>query len=278
MTPIGLDMPATSSSATNVAKFTYREIVEIAPNYWNVQQPLVMMGCLDIRTHMNLIKLETGKFVVLDTVRLSPTLKAELDHLTVNGTLIEAVVATHPFHTLYFPAFYAYCPHAAYYGTPRHLRRQTQIPWAGDVCSTEFHQKWSPEIEMSLPAGAEFANPPEGNHFAGLFVYHQLSRTLHVDDTVMFVEKSTCLLRCMGAHTGSMSFHLSFTGDGLNPTPQAPIEFKNWLQTQVIDRWDFDNIVTAHMGNMIGGAKAKLQLTLNAAEPDIQRLVRKHTR
>ncbi len=40
-----------------------------------------------------------------------------------------------------------------YYGTPRHLRNIKDIPWAGDVNVCEIRNKWSPEVEMRIPAG-----------------------------------------------------------------------------------------------------------------------------
>ena len=43
---------------------------------------------------------------VIDAVPLTPPLKQELDALTGNGLLIDAVIATHPFHTLAFESFY----------------------------------------------------------------------------------------------------------------------------------------------------------------------------
>jgi hypothetical protein len=38
--------------------------------------------------------------------------KREIDRLTRGGKLISAVIATHPFHTLGFPTFYAAYPNA----------------------------------------------------------------------------------------------------------------------------------------------------------------------
>lgn len=113
----------------------------------------VMM--LDIGTHMAACKLPSGKFLLLDTIKITPGFKEELDKLTNNGEvclqlhwhpcivlflpstltlmvaiqLIEAVIATHPFHTLYFKEFYDAYPNAKYYGTPRHMKKITDIPW-----------------------------------------------------------------------------------------------------------------------------------------------------
>ncbi len=101
--------------------------------------------------------------------------------LTDGGKRIEAVVATHPFHTLAFrrgpgpfavflplilrvagaPAcsFYGHYPTPKYYGTPRHLRNFTDIPWAGDVNCPTVRSLWAPAIDMRIPAGAEFVDP-----------------------------------------------------------------------------------------------------------------------
>lgn len=59
---------------------------------------------------MSLLQLASGRFLVLDTIGLVPPVKAWLDDLTDQGDKIEAVIATHPFHTLYFPAFHKAYP------------------------------------------------------------------------------------------------------------------------------------------------------------------------
>jgi hypothetical protein len=63
---------------------------------------------------MSIIRLQNGKFLVIDTVALTPELKGEIDHLTNNGADMEAVVATHPFHTLSFNGFYKSYPNVPY--------------------------------------------------------------------------------------------------------------------------------------------------------------------
>lgn len=82
---------------------------------------------------MSFVRLSTGKFLAFSTVAITPEAQAEIDALTEGGSLIEAVFATHPFHSLYFEPFHAMYPHVKFYGTPRHVRRIKSIPWAGDV-------------------------------------------------------------------------------------------------------------------------------------------------
>lgn len=70
---------------------------------------------------MSIVQLSSGKFLVVDTIPLDTELKglllgwpliglAEIDNLTNNGRDIEAVIATHPFHTLAFYGFYEAYP------------------------------------------------------------------------------------------------------------------------------------------------------------------------
>lgn len=105
-------------------------------------------------THMSLIQLSSGKFLVIDAVPLTEQMKTEIDEFTDNGEKIEAVILTHPFHTLAIPAFYKAYPKPPYYGCPRHLRNFPDIKWAGDLDDCKVRSKWSPEVELSIPAGS----------------------------------------------------------------------------------------------------------------------------
>jgi hypothetical protein len=252
----------------------FKSLVEVGPGFWNVRGSFkIVLGLVDIGTHMSVLKLNSGKFVIVDTIPLTPEIKTELDALTKNGELIEAVLATHPFHTLAFPAFHSAYPNLKYYGTPRHLRKLTNIKWVGDLNDCKVRSLWSPEIEMRIPAGSEFVAPmPEAhNHFSCVWVFHEKSKSIHIDDTVMVGSNPGILLKLAGFRHGSMSFHPSIKNVGLNNTPNAPFEFRDWVKS-IIKDWDFDNICTAHMGNKVGGAKKQLTEVLEKAEPLFQKL------
>eukprot|EP00667_Euglena_gracilis_P019728 EG_transcript_21192 len=250
-----------------------KRFVQVGPGFYNAHVPFRIFHVLDIGTQMSLCELPNGKFVVLDTVELDDALKADIDMLTDSGRLIEAVVATHPFHTLAFPAFHRQYPAPQYFGTPRHLRRLPNIPWAGDVSEEAVHRRWEPHLAMLIPAGAEFDHPlPESsNHFSNLFVLHRASRTVHTDDTVLYLRHPGLLLRLFGLHDGTMMFHPSIRGPGLLPTPEAPRQFERWAEALLRD-WDFDTLCSAHNACREGGAKAMLQRTLDDARPLLRRL------
>ncbi len=247
--------------------------VEIGPGFWNLRSSFTMAcGLIDIGTHMSLLKLNSGKYLVIDTCDVSGTAKAQIDQITNNGELIEGVVATHPFHTIYFPAFYRLYPNVKYYGTPRHLRNQPSIPWAGDVNNIAVRNQWESEgVFMKIPHGAEFAQPAESNHFSAVMVFHKESRTVHDDDTIMFFSGAGgCILRCAKS-PGTMEFW--DLKAGLLPEKDAPLRFKAWVE-EVLREWDFDNLCAAHTGNKIGGAKQQLQAVLTAAVPQLEKISR----
>eukprot|EP01098_Paradermamoeba_levis_P015354 TRINITY_DN775_c0_g1_i1.p1 TRINITY_DN775_c0_g1~~TRINITY_DN775_c0_g1_i1.p1 ORF type:complete len:298 (-),score=85.84 TRINITY_DN775_c0_g1_i1:17-880(-) len=226
--------------------------VPIGSGFWNVRT-VFKIGPMNIGAQMSLIKLASGKFLVLDTVALNQPLIDQFNQMTKNGSLVEAVIATHPFHTVFFPAFYKAYPNLTYYGTPRHIRIQPSIPWKGSVYDCNVRQMWLPEVHMRIPRGSEFAYPQYENiHFSGMHVFHAASKTIHVDDTIMVDVP----------FSGNMLFHPTLLYEGLYHIPESPYAFRDWVQ-KLINEWDFDNVVAAHNGVKIGGAKAQLQKLLN---------------
>lgn len=180
-----------------------RRINKVGVDFWHATDSLIMSG-IDIGVQMNFIRLNSGRFLVLDTIELNQTLIEEINVLTNNGSLIEAVLGTHPFHTLYFPAFFKQYPTAKYYGTPRHLRVVQGVKWTGSLWDCKNRILW-PEIKMRVPLGGEFVSPQpeETNHFSGIHIYHPVSGVLHVDDTEDIV-------------LGLMTFHPTLVTDGIS--------------------------------------------------------------
>ncbi|KAI8611343.1 hypothetical protein BC830DRAFT_1171970 [Chytriomyces sp. MP71] len=242
---------------------TSKKIVEVGPGCYNLRAPFkVIGGLVDVGTHMSLIRLSTGGYVALSTVELDTASKAELDVLTSNGELLEAVIATNPFHTMAFPSFYTAYPDAKYYGTPRHLKNIPQIPWSGDVSDRVVRTFWSPDIELEIPEGAEFVAPvPESyNHFSGIVAFHAASKTLICDDCFSVSAKAQCRFTTPAGtpkEYNETSFHISLYGPALHKTPEAPKELYKWM-LKIIHDWDFENMATAHGGVQYGGSKRSL--------------------
>ena len=269
---------AISPSPNSISALEKNELYQIGRDFWNVRGHFKILAKLvDIETQMSIIRLPNGRFLVVDTVEMNDQLRQEINHLTNNGEKIEAVLGTHPFHTLAFPAFYQSYPNAHYYGTPRHLRRLTDIPWKGSLDDCHVRKLWEPQVELRIPAGAEFVDPqPESsNHFISVFVFHRPSATLHVDDTIVYAEKPSFLLKLFGFKDGAMAFHPSIKSHGLYPTADAPFLFRDWMR-DVLRDWPFDNLCCAHLGVKRGGAHADVQTLLDKAQPLFDKLAEKN--
>ena len=245
-------------------------LTKLGPNFWNIRAEFKIFKFVNIGTHMSIVQRENGKFIVIDTVPLDPPLKNEIDQLTNNGEDIEAVIATHPFHTLAFPGFYEVYPKPQYYGTPRHRRNPGKIPW---LPIEDNLKSFEPDIQMRIPAGAEFVNPqPESyNHFNAVWVFSPHSRIIHVDDTIGYSEQSNYLFKLFGMKEKSFNFHMSLRGPALLPAADSPVLFRDWM-TELLNDWDFDSACCAHNGNKIGGAKELLRQTLEDAQPLLEKL------
>ena len=239
--------------------------------FYNLQTAFYPVRLINIGTHMSLCRLKNGNFLVIDTAPLDAVAKDDVDRITNKGQLIEAVIATHPYHTIFFEPFHKLYPSSniKWYGTSRHLSEIKNVPWETNEVdifkpNSPILNKWESEgVYMSIPEGAEFINP---GHFSCVFVFHRPSRTLHVDDTISYFDETSgfinylCLLFVLPVSIGStgLYFHPSMFStkpkDGLLNTKEAAYDFKLWL-LKLIDHWDFNNLCVAHKGRMLGGAQ-----------------------
>jgi hypothetical protein len=172
-----------------------------------------------------------------------------------------------------------------WYGTARHISEIKNVTWEtgeADIVkpNSSILSRWQSEgVFMSIPEGAEFINP---GHFSCVFVYHQASRSLHVDDTIMYFngETSGCMVSmfvscCLPVSLGAsrIYFHPSMLSDdpneGLMNCKEAPYEFKIWLE-ELCDTWDFRSLFTAHSGALLGGAKEAVRDTIKRYEGEFR--------
>eukprot|EP00615_Pteridomonas_danica_P012264 CAMPEP_0114331636 /NCGR_PEP_ID=MMETSP0101-20121206/2544_1 /TAXON_ID=38822 ORGANISM="Pteridomonas danica, Strain PT" /NCGR_SAMPLE_ID=MMETSP0101 /ASSEMBLY_ACC=CAM_ASM_000211 /LENGTH=579 /DNA_ID=CAMNT_0001462035 /DNA_START=18 /DNA_END=1758 /DNA_ORIENTATION=+ len=289
----------------------FKYLNQLGPGFYNLRtQFKVYGGILDLGNHMSFLRLKSGRFLAIDAVDPIGTaaegsggqdLKAEIDRLTEGGRLIEAVVATHPFHTLGFEPFYnvyggkgnipiteTASPSSSggagggggggdvdvypkWYGTPRHLRRINQIPWTASVTDCRgVMSYWEADgIFMRIPDGGEFANPkpPTTNHFSNVFVFHEPSRTIHNDDTLLYFDNPISKMGLVaaaipGLRHDKLCFHTSMPHDGLTKAATSPAAFVAWLE-KLLNDWDFENLASAHNGVLIGGANRRVRELLD---------------
>jgi hypothetical protein len=255
----------------------YNHLIDVEPGkgMWNLRGEMKMAPFLDIGTHMSFVKRSNGRFLVFDTINVNKAQKEEIDRLTQNGELIDCVIATHPFHTLFFKPFHMHYPqpHIKWYGCPRHLLVVTGVPWQKLPVEEVLTSFEGDGVYLSIPEGPEWENPVD--HFNCVFVFHKPSRSLHCDDTVMyFDDQAPCILCCVIKRNSMMLHSSTFNkGEGLNTPlrPMAARQFVEWME-RVVFKWDFDNLLAAHCQNKLGGAKQQLMDLFEHLKPKLLKI------
>jgi len=184
------------------------------------------------------------------------------------------VLFTHPFHSVGVASFHKTYPKVPLYGSPRHLRRFPDLPWAGDLSDPKVRDTWLPEVAMWIPAGCEFADPkPEDkNHLSACLVLHRQSRTVHVDDFFCYFEDiwqmgtvAWLTFGPAGIRDGDLKFHV-FLEHGIKQHPDGPGQLLRSVE-EMLREWDFENLCVAHAGVLLGGARARVQQLVDLERP-----------
>ncbi len=238
-------------------------ILQVSDNLWNIRGSFKIAGLIDIGTQASLVKRKNGKFIFLDSYTLSGKVKQEIDELTRGGKAVEAVLNLHPFHTVHVPWMHQHYPHARHYGTARHLSRFTEIEWQPELTEEQStHDLFGRDFEFSVPRGVDFIAADEHLHFSSVLVYHRASKTVHVDDTLMYI-RLPMLLRFFGL-SDAMSFHPTLA-KVLQKRKGAAREFRQWAEA-LAEQWhDAENLCAAHTATLLkaddGGVPIHARIT-----------------
>jgi hypothetical protein len=229
------------------------KILEVSEGFWNIRGEFKVFGLLNIGTHASLVKRSNGKFVLLDAYTMQDDIKKQIDSHTNNGADIEAIINLHPFHTVHVEKAHADYPNAKLYGTQRHLDKFPHLPWQKELTnSNEFASMFSEDFEFSVPRGVDFISSNEHLHFSSVLAYHKASKTIHVDDTLMYL-KLPGLLSVL--KSPEVSFHMTLSKT-LQRRKGAADDFRLWA-AQLAEQWsDAEVLCAAHSYTLF--AKNKL--------------------
>ena len=225
------------------------EVIQVGQNFWNLRGSFRVGGLVNVGTHVSLVKCANGKFVFLDAYTLSPSVQREIADITGGPDAIDAIVNLHPFHTVHVEKMHEQYPKASLYGTQRHLELFPDLPWekirTEDV---ELQGLFSDDLEFSIPRGVDFISSNEHVHFSSVLAFHRSSKTIHVDDTFMFVQLPG-LMRFFGLKD-STNFHMTLS-KALEKRPGAASDFKDWAE-EIIEQWkDVKNLCAAHTSTLL---------------------------
>jgi hypothetical protein len=250
----------------------------IGDNFWNIRGSFKIGGLLDIKTHCSLVKLTSGKFVFLDAYTLPAAVKREVDALTDNGEAVEAIINLHPFHTVHVKAMHQQYPRAKLYGTARHVDLLPDLPWEQDTTeSAPLQARYAADLAFSIPAGVDFISANDKVHFSSVLAYHPLSKTIHVDDTLMYVS----LPRAAGmlGVRNPLVFHPTLP-QALLREPGAARAFREWALALAQDWAAAENLCAAHTGNLLAQTKAgeSIAIRIERALDKVGRVLSRHER
>jgi len=225
--------------------------IQVADDFLNVRGSFKIVGAVDIGTQASLVRRRNGRFVFLDSYALSGSVEREVLELTHGGKDIEAILNVHPFHTVFARKMHERFPHAKLYGTARHVSRSPELPWeALRTEDPELHTLFAEDFEFSVPRGVDFISADQKVHFSSVLVLHRASKTIHVDDTVMYISLPK-MMRLLGLKD-SMSFHPSLA-KALEKRPGAAKDFRDWAEG-LGERWrEAENLCAAHTATLTAG-------------------------
>ena len=225
------------------------KILQISDEFWNIRGSFKIAGFIDIGTQASLVKLESGKFVFLDSYTLSGSVLKKVDQLTNGGKDVVAVLNLHPFHTVHVEWMFEHYPHARHYGTARHLSKLPELKWQPTRTEDpETQALFARDFEFSVPRGVDFISDDEKVHFSSVLVFHRASQTIHVDDTLMYI-RLPLLMRFFGL-PDALSFHPTLA-KVLQKHAGAVNEFREWFQ-ELTESWqDTENLCAAHTATLM---------------------------
>lgn len=98
-------------------------------------------------------------------------------------------------------------------------------------------------------AGVDFVSSNENIHFSSVVAFHKESKTIHVDDTFMFIPFPASA-KYFFIKQGTVQLHPTLAA-ALEPRNGASEDFRKWMRS-VFDDWgDAENLCAAHTGSLL---------------------------
>lgn len=211
-------------------------IIEISDDFWNLRGSF-KVGPLDIGTQASLVRLASGRFVMLDAYTLEGEVAERVLERTEGGKAVEAVFHLHPFHTIHVKRHAAMFPEAKQYGTRRHKDKAPELNWEKEETDQPaFSERYADDFAFSVPRGVDFISDDPKLHFSSVLAFHRASRTLHVDDTLVWNPLPLI---------GGLRFHPTLA-KVLEKHAQAVPDFRAWAQELITLCGSVDHICVAH--------------------------------
>jgi hypothetical protein len=233
----------------------------------------------DIGTQMSLVRLSSGRYVLLDACELDGPARSFIDERTRGGDELASILNLHPFHTILVRAAHAAYPKAKLYGTVRHVERFAELPWEPTRTEDpETARIFADDFDLSIPRGVELVPDDPNLHFSSVLAFHRASRTLHVDDTLTTL-RLPFFLRAFDDCV--VRFHPTL-GKVLERRAGAAEAFRAWGR-ELLDRArSVDNVCAAHLSILLArdnpreSVAARIATALRKVEGTLSAHEKKH--
>lgn len=243
------------------------QLHDLGNGFWNIRGSFVRDEMIDIGNQSALVRLESGKFILLDSYTLTGEVREQVMALTNDGQDIEAVLNVHPFHTVHCARVAKDFPHATFYGSARHHKQVPEVDWSEDYVESKAVAERYPELEFSVPKGIHYIAPDDSIHSGSLLVHHPASQTLYVDDTFEIPPS-----KLNDEVQAGINLHAT-TLKALKDEADAGKAYCDWA-IELAHNWrEVRNFCGAHSGLVVfkeGEFKEKLTATINQARATLE--------
>jgi len=215
---------------------------DLGHGFYNLRGSFRLLG-IDLKTQASLVRLSGGGFVLLDAIDLDEDQARWLDAMTDGGEALEAVLHLHPFHTVSVRSMHERYPNAKLHGTARHRSKRDDLPWEDlHTDEPELHARYADDLTFTVPRGVELVPANPNVHFSSVLVAHPASKTLHVDDTLIYAKLPKPL---RWAKKDTLRFHPTLA-KALERRAGAAGDFRAWVHELVDLTADLDQLCAAH--------------------------------
>lgn len=252
------------------------QVIDVGGGLWNIRGSFRIGGVVDIGTQASLVKLSSGRFVLLDSYGLQGRVRDKVMELTDQGRAVEAILNLHPFHTVHCVQMHQDFPGAALYGSERHAKLFPDLPWRDlRVNDPMLHDQYKADLAFTVPDGVDFISKNDAIHFSSVLALHQPSGTIHVDDTLM-VMALPGPLKMLGAHN-RVAFHPTLA-QALERRAGATEDFSRWAEKLAVGWGHASHICAAHTGAKLNLEEGETGKAIRKALKNVQSTLSKHKR
>lgn len=221
-------------------------IEQLAEDFWNIHGDFYASHVLNVGTHMSLVRLSSGGFILLDSYESEKEDQAKLMALTDDGKRIEAVLNLHPFHTVHCAFIQKWLPHARLIGTRRHHTQLQHLSWDPALIEDRNTQlQFADVLDFSTPSGVDFISADESVHVGSVIARHRASGIVHCDDTLIIVDLPSLVQKLVSGP--KLRFHPKLA-DGLAKRTGSAVDYRRWAADLACEWADTPVICAAHNG------------------------------